>query len=271
MTLIDLGLVKGDKGDTGNTGAKGDTGNTGTGIESIEQIDNDTFRICLTDGTSYDIDMSSASVNIDTSFPVTLSDSHVPSTKLVKNTIDTKQATLVSGTNIKTINNESLLGSGNISVGGSSVDIVTSWESTLSDTKVPSEKLTKNTIDGLNIPTKISDLTNDSDFIETSSTSGLIKNDGTIMTSGTGSTNYSAGNHTHSGYVSATKVTSWSSTVSDSNVPSEKLVKDSLDVKVNTSDIANNLTTTTAGKVLDARQGKALADLIGDAITYINQ
>ena len=37
------------------------------------------------------------------------------------------------------------------------------------------------------------------------------------------------------------------------------------------NDIANNLTTTAAGKVLDARQGKALADLIGDAITYINQ
>lgn len=44
-----------------------------------------------------------------------------------------------------------------------------------------------------------------------------------------------------------------------------------LNGKVNTSDIANNLTTTTSGKVLDARQGKALADLIGDAITYINQ
>lgn len=44
----------------------------------------------------------------------------------------------------------------------------------------------------------------------------------------------------------------------------------SLDAKVNTSDIANNLTTTTSGKVLDARQGKALADLIGDAIVYIN-
>ena len=37
---------------------------------------------------------------------------------------------------------------------------------------------------------------------------------------------FAAINHTHSGYVSATKVTSWSSTVSDSNVPSEKLVKD---------------------------------------------
>ena len=37
------------------------------------------------------------------------------------------------------------------------------------------------------------------------------------------------------------------------------------------NDIANNLTTTAAGKVLDARQGKALADLIGGAIQYINQ
>ena len=41
-----------------------------------------------------------------------------------------------------------------------------------------------------------------------------------------------------------------------------------LDAKVNTSDIANNLTTTASGKVLDARQGKALKDyvdgLVGD-------
>lgn len=41
-----------------------------------------------------------------------------------------------------------------------------------------------------------------------------------------------------------------------------------LNAKVNTSDIANNLTTTASGKVLDARQGKALKDyvdgLVGD-------
>lgn len=66
-------------------------------------------------------------------------------------------------------------------------------------------------------------------------------------------------------------VTSWESTLSDSKVPSEKLTKNTLDGKVNTSDIANDLTTTTSGKVLDARQGKVLADLIGTAITYINQ
>ena len=74
--------------------------------------------------------------------------------------------------------------------------------------------------------------------ISTSSTTGLVKNDGTIMTSGTGSTNYAAGNHTHSGYVS-------------------------------TSDIADNLTTNDGTKVLSAKQGKVLNDLIGSAITYI--
>ena len=66
-------------------------------------------------------------------------------------------------------------------------------------------------------------------------------------------------------------VTSWSSTTSDTKVPSEKLSKNSLDAKVNTSDIADNLTTNDATKVLSAKQGKALNDLIGTAISYINQ
>ena len=61
---------------------------------------------------------------------------------------DSKQDELVSGTNIKTINNTSLLGSGDITIGSSgTLDIATDWGSTLSDSKVPSEKLTKNTID----------------------------------------------------------------------------------------------------------------------------
>ena len=57
---------------------------------------------------------------------------------------DSKQDLLVSGQNIKTINHTSLLGSGNIDIqgGGSDVEIVTSWEPTPLDTKVPSEKLT---------------------------------------------------------------------------------------------------------------------------------
>lgn len=66
-------------------------------------------------------------------------------------------------------------------------------------------------------------------------------------------------------------VTAWESTLSDTKVPSEKLVKNTLDTKINTSDIVDNLTTNDSTKVLSAKQGKALADLIGSAITYINQ
>ena len=59
------------------------------------------------------------------------------------------------------------------------------------------------------------------------------------MTGGTGSSNYAIGNHTHSAYVNPT--------------------------------IADNLTTNDATQVLSAKQGKVLNDLIGQAITYINQ
>ena len=97
-----------------------------------------------------------------------------------------------------------------------------------------------------------------------------------------------------------TIVTSFNSTTSDSKVPSEKLTKTTLDTKVDKvtgkdlstndftnayksaldglsstyvakTDIVDNLTTNDATKVLSAKQGKALKDLIGNAITYINQ
>lgn len=155
--------------------------------------------------------------NLVTSFGSTTSDTKYPSEKLVSDSLAAKQATLVSGTSIKTINNESLLGSGNITIQGGSggggsyinnyygdsstneiiidydtgvsqADIVTSWSSTVTDTNVPSEKLTKNSLDNK---------------VDKSNTTGLLKNDGSVMTSGTGSSNYAAGNHTHTGYASS--------------------------------------------------------------------
>jgi hypothetical protein len=114
-----------------------------------------------------------------------------------------KQATLVSGTNIKTINNQSLLGQGNITIqGGGTVTVDDSLSTTSTNPvqnkvittalngKAESSSLSTVATSGSyndlsnkpTIPSKISDLTNDSDFIETSSTTGLIKNDGTIDT-----------------------------------------------------------------------------------------
>ena len=81
--------------------------------------------------------------------------------------VNSKQDTLVSGTNIKTINGNSLLGSGNIEIqGGSTIDVDDSL-STTSTNPVQNRVIT----DALNgkasqsdIPTKVSELTNDSDF-----------------------------------------------------------------------------------------------------------
>ena len=348
MTEYDLGKVVGEDGQDGDDGV---------GIASISKTGTsglvDTYTITYTDGDTDTFTVtngSSATVDIVTSFSGTTSDSKVPSEKLTKTELDKKIATSSTSGLVK--NDGSIMtsgtGSSNYAAGNHthsgylSASKVTSWSSTVSDSNVPSEKLVKNTIDGLSIPTKTSDLTNDgadgtnvyvanndsrlsdsrtptshthgnltndgkvgsnanyivvtgtggaitsvqklgnitydgkigstsgkpiitttsgtlttgsfgstsgtfaegnhthSGYISTSSTTGLVKNDGTIMTSGTGSSNYAAGNHTHSGYVS-------------------------------TSDIADNLTTNDSTKVLSAKQGKALNDLIGAAITYINQ
>ena len=384
MTEFDLGKVVGDKGDKGDTG---NTGATGNGISSIELLStsgkNKTYRITYTNGNHFDYvvaDGADGEATIVTSWETTLSDTKVPSEKLVKTDLDKKISTSSTSGLVKndgSIDTNTYLTSSSLSnymqksstaglmKNDGTVDTNTYLTiSSLSNymQKSSTSGLMKNdgTVDtntyltssslsnyvqksnttGLlkndgtvdttsystfsgaysdlsgkpTIPSKISDLTNDSDFIETSSTAGLVKNDGSIDTTsylsslpshthgainnngtmatanrfvvtdgsknialqeklgnitldgkvgttsgkplitttggtvttgafGTSSGQFAEGNHTHSGYVSATKVTSWSSTTSDSNVPSEKLVKDSLD-SINT--------------------------LIGNAISYIN-
>ena len=49
---------------------------------------------------------------------------------------------------------------------------------------------------------------------------------------------------------------------SDTEFPTSKAVKTALDAKMGTVNVANNLTTTSEGSVLDARQGKVLNDAI---------
>lgn len=80
------------------------------------------------------------------------------------NSWNSKQNELVSGSNIKTINNISLLGSGNLDVGGvnysagTGIEIV---EDVINNTITSYDDLT----DLPTIPTKVSDLINDEDFI----------------------------------------------------------------------------------------------------------
>lgn len=94
-----------------------------------------------------------------------------------KSEVNSKQDTLVSGTNIKTINGNSLLGSGNIEIQGGSTIAVDSALSTTSTNPVQNKVVTE-ALNGKasqsDIPTKVSELTNDSDFQTASQVAAAI-------------------------------------------------------------------------------------------------
>lgn len=112
------------------------------------------------------------SSNKVTSISASSTDTQYPSAKCVYDNLTGKQSTLVSGTNIKTINNNSLLGSGNISVGtvtgssltanniilGNGSSAIKSSGKTIAttlgtdDTTVPTSKAVKDAIDALPEP-----------------------------------------------------------------------------------------------------------------------
>ena len=266
MTEYDLGKVVGDDGDDGN------------GIVSITKTGTsgkvDTYTILYDDGNSDTFTVTNgndASVTIVTSWDSTTSDSKVPSEKLAKDTFDGKLDNALSSTAVSIASSDNILitdysdsnkvkraanilagqvkdSTAHSNIGSSANDTQASINGSI-DTAL-SNKISKSNTSGLvkndgsidtntystfsgsyndlsnkpTIPSKISDLTNDSDFIETSSTSGLVKNDGTIDTSA---------------YITSSSLptiqTSWGSTTSDSKVASEKLTKDSLDGKLGNS------------------------------------
>lgn len=77
--------------------------------------------------------------------------------------------------------------------------------------------------------------------------------------------------HTHSQYLTehqslANYVTTSDSRLSDARTPTAHTHSDYVN-----PEIADNLTTNDSTKVLSAKQGKVLNDLIGQAISYINQ
>lgn len=80
----------------------------------------------------------------------------------IKAIFATKQDALVSGENIKTINNNSLLGSGNIDIQGGGGDVT--------DVEVNGVSVVdQDGVAEVVVPTKTSDLTNDSDFVSDAS------------------------------------------------------------------------------------------------------
>jgi hypothetical protein len=139
-------------------------GSDGKGIQNITKTGTsgliDTYTITYTDGSTstFTVTNGTSGADIVTSWETTLSDSKVPSEKLVKNTIDNKASTNHSHGNL-TRDGKIGSSSGKVIVTGTGgvleasttglPEIVTSWGSTLSNSKVPSEKLVKEYVDTL--------------------------------------------------------------------------------------------------------------------------
>ena len=88
---------------------------------------------------------------------------------------NTKQDILVSGTNIKTINNESILGSGNIVIqGGSGGGSYTAG----ANINISTDNVIS--VTGITVPTKLSELTNDEGFVNSGEVETQITNKGYI-------------------------------------------------------------------------------------------
>ena len=166
---------QGPKGETGDIGPQGQTGPSGANGAAA--------GFGLIDGTAQTIAYGSdATVQITTSGPDTAKNIQftfgIPEgkpgedgtdaiwgnitgdisnqTDLVSS-LQTKQNLLVSGTNIKTINNQSILGSGNIDIQSGGGDVT--------DVKVNGTSVVNSGIAQITVPTKTSDLTNNSGFI----------------------------------------------------------------------------------------------------------
>ena len=234
----------------GDPGPKGDKGDTGNGIASIVLRSTSgkvkTYRITFTDGNTFDYqvtDGSDASVTIVSSWNSTTSDSKVPSEKLTKDSLDAKANTGHTHTISNVTNLQTTLDGKASSTHTHTISDVTNLQTTL-DGKASSSH-SHSISDVTNLQSSLNAKANSSD-LGTVATSNSYEDLDDIPSS------FTPASHTHA--------------ISDVTN-----LQTNLNGKINTSNIANNLTTTTSGKVLDARQGKALADLIGDAITYINQ
>lgn len=197
-------------------------------------------------------------------------------------------------------------GSGSGSGGGTSVDIVTSWEQTPSDLKVASEKLVKDSLDTKaesthnhtksqitdfpSIPTKTSDLTNDSNFITShQDISGKLdkvqtsyKGKNVVVDSSTGNITFEdKDNHTHSQYLTSHQ--SLANYIQKSNT--QGLVKNdgtidtstyltshqSLTGYLKTTDVVDNLTSTSTTTPLSAKQGKVLKEYVDTLVGNIEE
>lgn len=108
--------IQGIKGDTGATGATGPQGIQGAKGDKGDEGDPATNLVTSVAGKQGVVTLAKADVglsNVDNT-----ADASKPVSTATQTALNAKQATLVSGTNIKTINGATLLGSGDITISG---------------------------------------------------------------------------------------------------------------------------------------------------------
>lgn len=188
------------------------------------------------DNTMYNLSNYESRDNKVTSWgadDVYANDSMYPSARLVKDTIDTKQDILVSGTNIKTINSQSVLGSGNISLNGGNIN----YTGEDGDATIINGDSVNVCLKGLD--DQIASLTNNKQAILVSGTNIKTINDQSLLGSGnisvgtvTGNSltanNIILGNGSSAIKSSGKKITTTLGT-DDTTVPTSKAVKDAID------------------------------------------
>lgn len=110
---------------------------TGTKLRPWGQIINDNFGIIQSDLSTHINDTNNphsvTKAQVGLSNVDNTSDANKPVSSDVQDALDDKQDELVSGTNIKTINWETVLGSGNLTIAGTWWDVTLNWVQTLTN------------------------------------------------------------------------------------------------------------------------------------------
>lgn len=268
MTDYDLGKVVGDAGAKGD---KGDTGDTGNGIASIRKTSTsglvDTYTITFTNGNTTTFTVtngSDASVTVDSAL------SSTSTNPLQNKAINTALSGKADSSDIPTKTSDLT----NDGADGTNV-FVANNDSRLSDARTPtSHTHGQVTNDGKITSSAVTVASGDNIVITDANDSSKLKRVANVLAThikdSNAHTNIGSSASATQGAINTAIDTALGNKASSTHTHTESQITDLGDY-IETSAIANNLTTTTSGKVLDARQGKALADLIGDAITYINQ
>lgn len=211
-----------------------------------------------------------------TSWSSTVADTNIPSEKLVKNSLDdkvTKNASITGETKTKITYDSKGLVTGGADAGISDItglqtaldnklddsQLKTSWSSTVSDSNIPSEKLVKDSLD--NKVEKNSAITGATKTKITYDSKGLVTAGADLAESDipTLSISKTSGLQTalDNKLDDSQLVTAWSNEVADTNIASEKLVKDTLDTKLTSSTAKVQLTGDVTSSAVSLTNGTA--------------